>query len=200
LGRAIVDLSVSLDGYAAGPGITLENPLGDNGERLHDWMFAGATETGRRVQDEIFADAGAVVMGRGVFDVGKPYWDPDPHTFHGLPVFVLTHRPGEPIADPGGSTFTFVSDGIEHALASAREAAGGGDVVIGGGPTIGRAFLAAGLVAELRLHVVHILLGAGTPLFAPGRGRLERLEAIRVVEDAGVTHFRFVPSPSPRAG
>ena len=144
--RTILDLSISLDGYGAGPDISAENPLGDHGERLHDWMFAGATETGRRVQDEVFGSAGAVVMGRGVFDVGKPYWSPE--TFHRLPVFVVTHRAEEPITDPGGSTFTFAG-GVEQAHGSARAAAGDRDVVVIGGPTIGRAFLAAGLLDEL---------------------------------------------------
>ncbi len=190
--RTILDLSVSLDGYGAGPGISARNPLGDHGERLHDWMFSGATETGRRVQDEVFGSAGAVVMGRGVFDVGKSHWSPE--TFHGLPVLVVTHRVEEPVSVPGGSTFTFAG-GVEQALESARAAAGDRDVVVIGGPTIGRAFLAAGLLDELRLHLVHVLLGAGTPLFDP-HGGFQRLAATRTVEDTGVTHFHFAPAPA----
>jgi dihydrofolate reductase len=193
MSRLVLDLSISLDGCAAGSNITAENPMGDNGERLHDWMFTGATETGRRIKAEMFAGAGAVIVGRAMFDLGKRYWDPDPETFHRLPVFVVTHRPGEPIVDPGGSTFTFVTEGIEKGLVSAREAAGAGDVVVLGGPTIAGQFLAAGLLAEARLHIVHILLGAGTPLFDPRLGRFQELEATRIVEDAGVTHFRFSP-------
>jgi dihydrofolate reductase len=194
MSRTILELSVSLDGYAAGPNISPENPMGDNGERLHDWMFVDPTETGRRTRAEMFGGAGAVVMGRAMFDLGKPYWDPDPETFHRLPVFVVTHRRAEPIVDPGGSTFTFISEGIERALASAREAAGDGDVVVSGGPSIGGQFLAAGLLDELRLHLVHILLGTGTPLFDPQRGRFQHLEATRIVEDAGVTHLCLTPS------
>jgi dihydrofolate reductase len=193
MSRTILELSISLDGYGAGPNISPESPLGEDGDRLHDWMFDGATEAGRRIQKEFFADAGAVVMGRRMFDLGKPHWDPAPETFRRLPAFVVTNRPAEPIADPGGSTFTFITDGIERALTTAREAAGDRDVVVLGGPTTGGQFLAAGLLDEVRLHVVHILLGAGTPLLDRQRGGPRQLEATRVVEDAGVTHFRFAP-------
>jgi dihydrofolate reductase len=102
----------------------VDNPLGDGGDRLHDWMYARATDVGRRIEREIFDGAGAIVMGRRTFDVGKPHWDPDPKTFAGLPVFVLTHRAQDPIADPGGSTFTFVTGGAEGALEQAQAAAG----------------------------------------------------------------------------
>jgi dihydrofolate reductase len=199
MSRTILELSISLDGYAAGPNIGPESVMGDNGERLHDWLFAGATETGRRIQGEFFAGAGAVIVGRTMFDLGKRYWDPDPETFQRLPVFVVTHRPADPIVDPGGSTFTFVSEGLEHALVSAREAAGDRDVVVLGGPTIAGQFLSAGLLDELRLHLVHILLGAGTPLFDPRRSGFQQLEATRIDEDSGVTHYRFSPSPTMHA-
>jgi dihydrofolate reductase len=139
-------------------------------------------------------------MGRRTFDVGKPHWDPDPQTFRQLPVFVLTHRAHEPNADPGGSTFTFVSDGIESALAQARTAASGQDVVLGGGASLGRQFLKARLLDEMRIHLVHLLLGTGARLFDLAGDGLWQLQATRLVEDAGVTHFRFlVPtSPQPR--
>ena len=167
MSRVILELSVSLDGYAAGSNVSPENPMGDDGERLHDWMFVDATDTGRRIRAEMFGGAGAVIVGKRMFDLGKPYWDPDPETFQRLPVFVVTHRPAEPIVDPGGSTFTFISEGIERALGSAREAADDGDVVVLGGPTIGGQFLSAGLIAELRLHLVHILLRSGYTALRP---------------------------------
>jgi dihydrofolate reductase len=189
----ILDLSVSLDGFAAGRSVELDNPLGDGGDRLHDWMFARATDVGRRIEREVFAGAGAIVMGRRTFDVGKPHWDPDPKTFRRLPVFVLTHRPQDPIADPGGSTFTFVTGGVEDALEQAQAAAGNRDVVLGGGPSIGRQFLQAGLLDELRIHLVHLLLGAGERLFDLHRREVVDLQATRLVEDVGVTHFRFAP-------
>ncbi len=144
MGRVILDLSMSLDGFVAGTSVDAGNPLGDGGDRLHDWMFSSGTETGRAIERETFASAGAIVMGRRTFDLGKPHWDPDPQTFRRLPVFVLTHRPREPVADPGGSTFTFVSDGIDSVLAQARTAADGRDVVLGGGASLGRQFLTPG--------------------------------------------------------
>lgn len=197
MGRVILDLSMSLDGFAAGANIGAANPLGEGGERLHEWMFSGATETGEGIGREVFASAGAIVTGRRTFDLGKPHWDPDPLTFRQLPVFVLTHRAHEPIADPGGSTFTFVCDGVDSALAQARAAAGGRDVVLIGGASLGRQFLQAGLVDEMRIHLVHLLLGSGARLLDLAGGP-RPLQATRVVEDAGVTHFRFLAPASPR--
>lgn len=194
MSKAILELSVSLDGFAAGANVGVENPLGVDGEHLHDWMFGAATDTGRKVREETFANAGAIVLGRRMYDLGKQYWDPDPETFRRLPVFVLTHRAEDPVADPGGSTFTFVTGGVHDALARARAAAGDGDVVIGGGPETDRQFLAAGLLDELRIHLVHRLLGAGTRLFEPGVPGPATFRATRVLEDDGVTHFRFVPA------
>lgn len=196
MGKVRFEISMSLDGFTAGPNISLDNPLGDGGERLHDWMFTHVTETGRRIQREVFDGAGAVLMGRRVFDLGKPHWGRE--TFRRLPVFVITHRPQDPIADPSGSTFTFVSEGVEHAVAQARSAAGGGDVVIIGGAVAGRQLLTGGFVDLLRLHLVHILLGAGTPLFEPPGAGFRQLPVTRLVEDTGVTHFTFDAS-SPRS-
>lgn len=198
MGRVILDLSMSLDGFVAGTNIGAANPLGDDGDRLHEWMFSGGTETGRSIEREIFAGAGAIVMGRRTFDVGKPHWDPDPQTFRQLPVFVLTHRAHEPIADPGGSTFTFVPDGTESVLAQARTAAGGRDVILGGGASLGRQFLKAGLLDEMRIHLVHLLLGTGARLFDLTGDRPWPLQATRLVEDAGVTHFHFLVPVPPR--
>jgi dihydrofolate reductase len=197
MGRVILDLSMSLDGFVAGTNIGPDNGLGDGGDRLHEWMFSSGTETGRSIERETFASAGAIVMGRRTFDVGKPHWDPDPQTFRQLPVFVLTHRAHEPIADPGGSTFTFVSDGIDSVLAQARTAASGRDVVLGGGASLGRQFLQAGLLDEMRIHLVHLLLGSGARLFDLAGDGPRPLQATRLVEDAGVTHFRFLGTAPP---
>jgi dihydrofolate reductase len=196
MGKVRLDISMSLDGFTAGPNVGPDNPLGDGGERLHDWMFSDATETGRRVEREVFDGAGAVLMGRRVFDLGKPHWGPE--TFRCVPVFVVTHRFRESMEDPGGSTFTFVTEGIEHALAQARSTAGDHDVVIIGGAVAGRQLLLGGFVDELRLHLVHIVLGAGTRLFEPPGAGFRQLTAMRLIEDAGVTHFTFDAS-APRA-
>lgn len=194
MGKVILETSVSLDGFAAGADVGVEDPMGEGGERLHDWMFGSATETGKKIQHEFFATAGAVVIGRRMYDLGKRYWDPDPETFRRLPVFVVTHRGQDAVADPGGSTFTFATGGIEDALAQARAAAGDGDVVVGGGPETARQFLTAGLLDELRIHLVHILLGAGARLFETAGAGPAAFRATQVVEDVGVTHFRFLPT------
>lgn len=195
MGRVILDLSMSLDGFVAGANISADNGLGDGGDRLHEWMFSSGTETGRSIAQETFASAGAIVVGRRTFDLGKPHWDPNPQTFGQLPVFVLTHRALEPIADPGGSTFTFVSGGIQSVLAQARTAARGRDVVLIGGASLGCQFVKAGLVDEMRIHLVHLLLGTGARLFDLAGDAPWPLQATRLVEDAGVTHFRFLVLP-----
>jgi dihydrofolate reductase len=202
MSRVILDLSMSLDGFVAGPNVNVDNPLGDDGDRLHDWMFAGATDVGQRVQEEIFATAGAVVMGRRSFDVGKSHWDTDFDTFRRLPILVLTHRPHDPVVDPGGSTFTFVTDDVERTIEQARAIAGQSDVVLGGGASLGRQALRAGLVDELRLHLVHVLLGRGARLLDDPDSEVRHLRATRVLEDTGVTHFllAWAEKPGERAG
>jgi dihydrofolate reductase len=167
------DISISLDGYAAGPNQRRDAPFGDgvgeDGKRLHAWMFDRPDENAAEIEG--ITGAGAYIMGRNMFgpDRGdwdldwKGWWGDDP-PYHG-PVFVLAHRPREPLEMEGGTTFTFVNDGIESALAQAREAAGDGRVAIAGGPTTVNEFLAAGLIDELRLHVVPAIVGAGERLF-----------------------------------
>jgi dihydrofolate reductase len=186
MSRVRLDISMSLDGFTAGCNIRPDNPLGDNGERLHDWMFAEATETGRRMQQEVFVGAGAVLMGRTVFDVGKPFWSRE--TFKRLPVFVVTHRAHESIVEADGSSYTFVHT-LDDAVARAKQAAGAGDVVSIGGGITGQQLLAGGYVDELRLHLVHRLLGDGTPLFARGETGYRQMPVTRLVEDRGVTHL-----------
>jgi dihydrofolate reductase len=203
------NISISLDGYVAGPNQTQEDPLGEGGERLHDWltrlrvwreasgMEGGEENVSSAIVAEGNATVGAEIMGRGKFgpaargpwgdDPWRGWWGEDP-PFH-KPVFVLTHHEREPLilAD---TTFTFVTDGIESALEQARKAAGDQDVFIGGGADVINQYLAAGLVDELELHVAPILLGGGARLF-DGVGPNVRLEMLRTVEAPGVAHLKY---------
>jgi dihydrofolate reductase len=205
----IHNLSVSLDGFAAGEGQSLEQPMGHAGERLHEWMFAtrfGATMLGRTGGADGVDDAiarrhepgiGAEIMGAGKF--GPPGWQDDPGwtgwwgatpPFR-TPTFVLTHRPRPPVEMAGGTTFHFLDAPPAEALRVAREAAGGQDVRIGGGPTVARDFIAAGLVDHVHVAQVPIVLGRGVRLW----DGLEALEADYDVEavstPSGVTHLTF---------
>jgi dihydrofolate reductase len=203
-----VHISVSADGYVAGPNQSEENPLGEAGERLHDWVVAlrawraphglegGEVNASNAVVEEAQANVGAEIMGRGKFGGGPGPWGEDPWRgwwgedppFH-MPVFVLTHHQREPLT-LSDTTFTFVTGGIEAALEQARAAAGGKDVLIGGGADVINQCLAAGHIDELELHVVPLLLGGGARLFegiGPGLG----LEQIRVVEAPGVAHLKY---------
>jgi dihydrofolate reductase len=199
MGSVTSDISVSLDGFIAGPGDGVDNPLGDGGERLHDWVVRLASwrsrhglaggETGRdaEILEESVRDTGAVVLGRRMFDNARGWGDEPP--FH-VPVFVLTHEATDDLVK-GGTTFTFVTDGVESALVQAREAAGDENVHVAGGANTIQQFLSAGLLDELQLHVVPVLFGAGVRLFdGLGTTPLE-LEAVRVVESPGVTHLKF---------
>ena len=203
-------ISVSLDGYVAGPNETMEEPLGENGERLHDWavvlrswreaqgMEGGEENANSAIIVEDNANIGAEIMGRGKFgppgrgpwnteDPWVGWWGDDP-PFH-KPVFVLTTHPREPLTLTD-TTFTFVTDGIEAALDRARQAAGDKDILIGGGARTINQYLAAGLVDELHLHVVPLILGGGARLF-DGVGPDVRLELARVIDAPGVTHLRY---------
>ncbi|HEY6637177.1 MAG TPA: dihydrofolate reductase family protein [Solirubrobacterales bacterium] len=203
------DISVSLDGFVAGPNQSAENPLGVGGEELHDWVVAlkawrephgregGEVNASSEVVEEAKANVGAEIMGRGMFgppdggpwgdDPWPGWWGEDP-PFH-KPVFVLTHHEREPLT-LSDTTFTFVTDGIESALEQAKEAAAGKDVFLGGGAEIINEYLAAGVVDELELHVVPILLGSGSRLFE-GVGPETRLEQLRAVEAPGVAHLKY---------
>ncbi|MGH2741252.1 MAG: dihydrofolate reductase family protein, partial [Thermoleophilaceae bacterium] len=181
--RLRVHISVSADGYVAGPNQSEENPLGEAGERLHDWVVAlrawraphglegGEVNASNAVVEEAQANIGAEIMGRGKFGGGPGPWGEDPWPgwwgedppFH-MPVFVLTHHQREPLT-LSDTTFTFVTDGIEAALEQARAAAGEKDVLIGGGADVINQYLAAGHVDELELHVAPLLLGGGARLF-----------------------------------
>lgn len=167
--RVVCDLAVSLDGYVAGPGQSREHPLGVGGEQVHRWQFEPPDSESAEVARIV--DAGAFVMGRNMFGPVRGPWDEpwdgwwgDDPPYHG-PVLVLTHHPREPLVMSGGTTFFFVTDGIEAAVERARGLAGDRDVsVCGGGSTVDQA-LRADLIDELRLHVVPVLLGAGVRLF-----------------------------------
>lgn len=201
------EISVSLDGYVAGPNQSLEQPLGEGGEALHDWAIRTASwrrmhgrEGGEegvdsQIIEDGFRGVGAHIMGRNMFGGGPGPWDEswrgwwgEEPPFH-APVFVLTHHPREPLEMEGGTTFEFVTDGPEAALERAREAAGDADVAVGGGAqTVGQ-YLGAGLLDELQLHIVPVLLGGGARLFeGVGPGRLEVAE---VIPSRDVTHVLY---------
>jgi len=214
VGKVVVDISMSLDGFVAGPNPTLEEPLGKKGEELHEWVVrtnywrerhgleGGEEDEDSEVIREAFSSVGASVMGRRMFSGGSGPWESDPRSmgwwgdeppFH-TPVFVLTHHAREPEEMEGGTTFFFVTDGIEAAIEQARAAAGEGNVAIGGGANAIQQALAAGLVDELQVHVAPILLGGGTRLFGEGADPI-RLEATRVLASPRATHVKFdVPS------
>jgi dihydrofolate reductase len=211
--RLVVDISVSLDGYVAGPNQTLEDPLGENGEMLHDWVVGtkqfkdmhggegGETGIDNDIGAEHLAGMGATIMGRHMYSGGEGSWEDDPKArgwwgddppYH-HPVFVLTQHAREPLPMEGGTTFHFVTDGIESALEQARAAAGDKDISLAGGGQVISQYLKAGLVDEMQLHVVPIFLGGGARLFedhvaqAPGQ-----LQLTRVVESpTGVVHLKY---------
>jgi dihydrofolate reductase len=209
MSKVRVHISTSLDGYVAGPNQSMEEPLGEGGDRLHDWlvqlkswrdqagMDGGVENVSNAVFAEVNANVGAEIMGRGKFgppgrgpwgdDPWRGWWGEDP-PFH-KPVFVLTHHERQPLT-LSDTTFTFVTDGIESALELAREAAGGKDVFIGGGADVINQYLAAGLVDELELHVVPILLGGGACLVDGVRPDLKH-EELRTVEAPGVAHLKY---------
>ncbi len=211
-----VSISVSLDGYAAGADQGLEHPLGVGGERLHDWAFA--TRAARRVHgmdggqeggvdDGFVARAdqgvGATIMGRNMFapvrgpwsedEPWNGWWGEDPPFHH--PVFVLTHHPRPPLRMQGGTTFTFVTDGIEAALEQALAAAGGQDVRIGGGPATIQQYMRAGLLDELHVAVVPILLRGGERLLDRLDGAPE-YTAVEVASSPAAAHVRLRRSPA----
>jgi dihydrofolate reductase len=207
MSKVRVHISVSADGYVAGPNQSLENPLGEGGEGLHEWVVAlrawrephglegGEVNASNRVVEESLANVGAEIMGRGKFGGGPGPWSNewqgwwgDQPPFH-MPVFVLTHHEREPLT-LSDTTFTFVTDGIEAALDRARDAARGKDVLVGGGASVINQYLAAGLIDELELHVVPMVLGGGARLF-DGLGPDLQLEQVRAIEAPGVAHLKY---------
>jgi dihydrofolate reductase len=200
-------ISISVDGFVAGPNQSLENPIGEGGLRLHEWAFAtaswreqqgqtgGAPGVDSDVLGEVVQNVGAYIMGRKMFGGGEGRWNEswkgwwgDNPPYH-VPVFVLTHQPRAPLPMQGGTTFNFVTDGIESALAQARSAAGQRDIVIAGGAHAVQQYLAAGLLDELYLHIVPIVLGAGERLLENVGD--PTLKPVQVIASPNVTHVRY---------
>jgi dihydrofolate reductase len=191
MGKVFADHSISLDGFSTGPNVRVDNGMGDGGEALHEWMFQDGGKTGHHgeVLEDLFGSTGAVVVGRRMFDLGEKPWGDNP-PFH-RPVFVVTHRPKAMVTKQGGTTYTFVTDGLEAAVAQARAIAGDRDVVVLGGASVIQQCLRAGLLSELRLHVAHILLGGGTILFGGVDPTKLALERTRLIDAEGVSHLTF---------
>jgi dihydrofolate reductase len=197
MSRVAASISVSLDGFVAGPDDGPEVPMGVGGERLHEWVFGlanwrerhglegGENNVDAEVLEEGLRNLGAVVVGRRMFDNAGGWGDEPPFR---VPVFVLTHEARNELVK-GETTFTFVNEGIESAVGRARAAAGQKDVSIGGGASTIRQSIAAGLLDELQLHLVPILLGGGVRLFDDAL--TTGLERTRVIDSPAVTHLRF---------
>jgi dihydrofolate reductase len=204
-------ISMSLDGFVAGPSQSVKNPLGIGGERLHEWAFelaafralhgleGGEINASTRVVEESLANIGATVMGRNMFG-GHPgpwhatnpwngWWGANPPFHH--PVFVLTHHPREPLTLEGGTTFTFVTNGIETALELARRAGGGNDVSLAGGAKAAQQYLAAGLVDEMEITVVPTLLGSGERMFDRVGDNLHGLGLVGTVATPKAIYLKF---------
>ena len=204
-------ISMSLDGFVAGPNQSVNNPLGVGGMRLHEWVFplavwrtmqglqGGETSESTQVVEESMANIGATIMGRNMFG-GHPgpwhatqpwngWWGANPPFHH--PVFVLTHYARAPLAMEGGTIFTFATHGIESALDQARGAAGGKDVSLAGGARAAQQFLRAGLIDEMEINLVPVLLGSGERLFEALGDDLHGLELVRTVATPKVTHLKF---------
>jgi dihydrofolate reductase len=209
--RLRLKISMSLDGFVAGPSQSVDNPLGIGGMRLHQWAFplrawremhgleGGEINESTPVVEESLTNIGASVMGRNMFG-GHPgpwddetpwngWWGVNPPFHH--PVFVLTHYAREPLELAGGTTFAFVTDGVEAALERARSAAAGRDVSLAGGARAARQYLAAGLVDEMEISLVPALLGSGERLFEGVGDDLHGLELVRTVAAPGVTHLKL---------
>jgi dihydrofolate reductase len=215
MGKLTFDIAMSLDGYVAGPNQSKETPLGEGGEDLHTWVFetaswreqhgrsGGETNADSEVVAESVRNLGAYLMGRNMFGGGEGPWGSDPAfgdswqgwwgdepPFH-LPVFVLTHHEREPLEMQGGTTFHFVTDGIESALEQARAAAGDKNIRIAGGADVIRQYLLAGHLDDFQVHVVPMMLGGGTSLFADLGGDAPEIELTKTVASPTVTHMSY---------
>ena len=203
-------IAMSLDGYVAGPDQDEENPLGIGGQELHEWVFplkefremhgesGGETNASSAVLQERQANIGSTIMGRNMFgptrgewpeDAWRGWWGDDPPYHH--PVFVLTHYPREPLEMQGGTTFYFVTDGIEAALSQAKDAAQGRDVWLAGGAYAVNQYLAAGLVEAIDISIAPVILGSGARLFDGVQRGAVKLDQVRAVDAPGVTHIRY---------
>ncbi|HXN00538.1 MAG TPA: dihydrofolate reductase family protein [Candidatus Dormibacteraeota bacterium] len=207
MSRVTCQISISLDGFVAGPNQSLENPLGEGGLSLHEWAFAtaswrerqgqtgGARNADSKVIDDVVQNIGAYVMGRKMFGGGDGPWDQDWKGWWGddppyhVPVFVLTHHARDPQPMQGGTTFNFVTTGVRSAHDQARTAAGGKDIAIAGGAHTVQQFMAAGLLDELYLHIVPIVLNAGERLLENVGN--PTLQPVKVIASPAVTHVRY---------
>jgi len=204
-GKVLAGITMSLDGYVTGPDDRPGAGLGEGGERLHYWVFGGpwtyeggargsADPVDQAYLDEVFSSGGAWIVGRTMHDVVDG-WGDDPG--FGVPVFVVTHRPHETVVK-GDTTFEFVTGGVEDALARAREAAGGKNVILMGGADLLRQYLDAGLVDEFTLTIAPVLLGGGKRLF-DGLERTDiAFERTGVIESPFATHLRFRVAEAPQ--
>jgi len=202
-------MTMSLDGYVAGPRQSLENPLGEGGVALHDWAFATRTfranhgldggQTGLDDDHAASTNLGATIMGRNMFGPARGPWGDEPWEgwwgdnppFH-TAVFVLTHHERDPLELQGGTTFYFVTDGIESALERAFAAAGGKDVALGGGTETAQAYMRADLIDEMEIHVVPLLLGGGSRLFENVEGAFQTYECVGLASSSAVAHYTYV--------
>jgi len=210
MSRLRLRISMSLDGFVAGPEQSVANPIGIGGMRLHEWVFplkawrathgmeGGEVNESSQVVEESMRNIGATIMGRNMFgghpgpwDAKQPWngwWGDNPPFHH--PVFVLTHHAREPLVMQGGTTFTFVTHGIAGALAQARKAAAGKDIALAGGAKVAQQYLVAGLADEMEINLAPVLLGRGERLF-DGVDDLHGLELVRTVAAPNVTHLKF---------
>lgn len=189
MGKVIIDITMSLDGFVTGTNDGMGNGLGDGGMILMDWVFDARTEADNTfLVEEPMQTLGSCILGRRTFDIAESAWGDNP-PFYGK-VFVLTHRPHETITR-GNATFIFVTDGMDSALKQAREAAGEDKIVALMGANVSQQYLKAGLVDEMEIHIANVLMGGGRPLFANIGDEIIRLERIRVVPTPAVTHIRY---------
>jgi dihydrofolate reductase len=185
----IFDISMSVDGFVTASNIRPEEPLGDGGQRLHEWAFGG-DERNRELLAEAVNFVGAVIAGRRTYDLSVPWWGADgPAGPARVPVFVVTHAEPEEVPEEG--VYTFVTDGIESALDKAKTAAADQDVAVMGGAEIGQQYIRAGLIDEISIHLVPVLLGSGTTMFEHLGEEHIQLENVGVIETPQATHFRF---------
>jgi dihydrofolate reductase len=189
MSKVIFDISMSLDGFVTASNVRPEEPMGDGGQRLHEWAF-GEDERNRELLAEAVNFVGAVIAGRRTYALSVPWWGADGPTGPArVPVFVVTHAEPEEVTE--GGVYTFVTDGIESALEQAKMAAGDKDVAVMGGAEMGQQYIGAGLVDEISIHLVPVLLGGGTRMFEHLSGEHIQLESAGVIETLEATHLRF---------
>lgn len=188
MGKVVIDVTMSLDGFIAGPNINAKQPLGEGGIRLHDWLFKGKTDNDAKVIAETVETSGAVIVGRRTYDdaINDAWGGVSPFS---VPAFVITQRATE--ATIGDSAFTFITDGIESAVKQARAVAGEKNIWVMGGATIIQQFIAAEMFDEFHIHIAPVLFGTGIKLFEHLEKKHIELESTRVIETSGAIHIRY---------